>query len=85
MVILWFRDVVTRTAEMIASWQTVGFAHGVMNTDNMSIVQRVGADKWRERLGQTLQVPQPYRRLVIKAITPLIIRVSVTLSRVPRK
>ncbi|WEF29962.1 protein adenylyltransferase SelO [Klebsiella aerogenes] len=36
--ILWFRDVVTRTAEMIASWQTVGFAHGVMNTDNMSIL-----------------------------------------------
>ncbi|HGH7233229.1 TPA: protein adenylyltransferase SelO [Klebsiella aerogenes] len=36
--ILWFRDVVTRTAEMIACWQTVGFAHGVMNTDNMSIL-----------------------------------------------
>lgn len=36
--IVWFRDVVNRTAEMIASWQTVGFAHGVMNTDNMSIL-----------------------------------------------
>lgn len=36
--VLWFRDVVTRTATMIASWQTVGFAHGVMNTDNMSIL-----------------------------------------------
>ncbi|WP_045858871.1 protein adenylyltransferase SelO [Raoultella terrigena] len=36
--ILWFRDVVTRTATLIASWQTVGFAHGVMNTDNMSIL-----------------------------------------------
>jgi len=36
--ILWFRDVVTRTAALIASWQTVGFAHGVMNTDNMSIL-----------------------------------------------
>ncbi|VFS74941.1 Uncharacterized conserved protein [Kluyvera cryocrescens] len=23
---------------MIARWQTVGFAHGVMNTDNMSIL-----------------------------------------------
>ncbi|OAV84707.1 hypothetical protein PTTG_11226 [Puccinia triticina 1-1 BBBD Race 1] len=33
--ILWFRDVVARTASLIASWQTVGFAHGVMNTDNM--------------------------------------------------
>lgn len=35
---LWFEDVVTRTAQMIARWQTVGFAHGVMNTDNMSIL-----------------------------------------------
>ena len=36
--ILWFRDVVTRTASLMACWQTVGFAHGVMNTDNMSIL-----------------------------------------------
>ncbi|EPJ7087585.1 protein adenylyltransferase SelO [Citrobacter amalonaticus] len=36
--ILWFRDVVVRTASLIADWQTVGFAHGVMNTDNMSIL-----------------------------------------------
>ncbi|MBB1201130.1 YdiU family protein [Enterobacteriaceae bacterium 89] len=35
---LWFRDVVTKTAQLIARWQTVGFAHGVMNTDNMSIL-----------------------------------------------
>lgn len=35
---LWFQDVVERTAKMIASWQSVGFAHGVMNTDNMSIL-----------------------------------------------
>ncbi|MEO3988467.1 protein adenylyltransferase SelO [Pseudocitrobacter cyperus] len=34
----WFRDVVARTGLMIARWQTVGFAHGVMNTDNMSIL-----------------------------------------------
>jgi uncharacterized protein YdiU (UPF0061 family) len=27
-----------RTAEMIAWWQAVGFMHGVMNTDNMSIL-----------------------------------------------
>ena len=31
-------EVVTRTAIMIASWQAQGFAHGVMNTDNMSIL-----------------------------------------------
>lgn len=27
-----------RTAELIAQWQAVGFCHGVMNTDNMSIL-----------------------------------------------
>ena len=34
----WFRDVVIRTARLMASWQAVGFTHGVMNTDNMSIL-----------------------------------------------
>jgi hypothetical protein len=34
----WFGEVVKRTAEMAAGWQSVGFAHGVMNTDNMSIL-----------------------------------------------
>jgi serine/tyrosine/threonine adenylyltransferase len=34
----WFSEVVRRTAELIAQWQAVGFAHGVMNTDNMSIL-----------------------------------------------
>ena len=29
--------VVSRTARMIADWQLIGFAHGVMNTDNLSI------------------------------------------------
>ena len=28
---------VKRQAELIAKWQLVGFIHGVMNTDNMSI------------------------------------------------
>ena len=32
------REVVRRTAKLIARWQAVGFAHGVMNTDNMSII-----------------------------------------------
>ena len=30
--------VVVRTAELVAQWQAVGFCHGVMNTDNMSIL-----------------------------------------------
>ena len=33
-----FAEVVGRTARLIAQWQAVGFAHGVMNTDNMSIL-----------------------------------------------
>jgi uncharacterized protein YdiU (UPF0061 family) len=31
-------QVARRTARLIASWQAVGFCHGVMNTDNLSIV-----------------------------------------------
>ncbi|WP_445945554.1 protein adenylyltransferase SelO [Shewanella sp.] len=34
----WFYEVVKASAKMIAHWQSVGFAHGVMNTDNMSIL-----------------------------------------------
>ena len=33
-----FRSVVEQTACMIALWQANGFSHGVMNTDNMSIL-----------------------------------------------
>ena len=36
--IRWLGEVVRRTAEMVADWQLVGFCHGVMNTDNMSIL-----------------------------------------------
>ena len=31
-------EIVSSTAKMIAKWQSFGFAHGVMNTDNMSIL-----------------------------------------------
>ncbi|MGR8941630.1 MAG: protein adenylyltransferase SelO [Gammaproteobacteria bacterium] len=34
----WFIEVCRRTAQMIVHWQRVGFVHGVMNTDNMSIL-----------------------------------------------
>jgi uncharacterized protein YdiU (UPF0061 family) len=33
-----FTEVVERTARLVAQWQAVGFAHGVLNTDNMSIL-----------------------------------------------
>ncbi len=33
-----FRSVLERTADLVARWQAYGFCHGVMNTDNMSIL-----------------------------------------------
>lgn len=34
----WFTEICTRTAQLMAHWMRVGFVHGVMNTDNMSIL-----------------------------------------------
>lgn len=34
----WFTEVVLRTARLMAAWIAVGFSHGVMNTDNFSII-----------------------------------------------
>ncbi|PWH82615.1 YdiU family protein [Algibacter marinivivus] len=36
--IAFFKEVSQRTVNMIIDWQRVGFVHGVMNTDNMSIL-----------------------------------------------
>ena len=36
--IKWFREICRTTAAMIIHWMRVGFVHGVMNTDNMSIL-----------------------------------------------
>lgn len=33
-----FAEVVRRSAELVALWQAYGFVHGVLNTDNMSIL-----------------------------------------------
>eukprot|EP00741_Cyanophora_paradoxa_P024209 tig00021745_g23381.t1 len=38
MVLDFYREVVERTARLAAHWQAVGWAHGVLNTDNMSIL-----------------------------------------------
>ncbi|MDB6096483.1 MAG: hypothetical protein JWM09_761, partial [Francisellaceae bacterium] len=35
---VWFTEIVKRTACLIARWQSIGFSHGVLNTDNMSIL-----------------------------------------------
>jgi uncharacterized protein YdiU (UPF0061 family) len=48
----WFAEVCQRTADMIVHWQRVGFVHGVMNTDNMSILGLTidyGPYGWLER------------------------------------
>jgi uncharacterized protein YdiU (UPF0061 family) len=34
----WFETVCRRTAALLVDWMRVGFVHGVMNTDNMSIL-----------------------------------------------
>jgi uncharacterized protein YdiU (UPF0061 family) len=37
-IILWYKEIVDRTAKLMVEWLRVGFVHGVMNTDNMSIL-----------------------------------------------
>lgn len=37
-IITWYKEVVDRTARLMVEWSRVGFVHGVMNTDNMSIL-----------------------------------------------
>jgi uncharacterized protein YdiU (UPF0061 family) len=34
----WFREICERTADLMVQWMRVGFVHGVMNTDNLSIL-----------------------------------------------
>lgn len=34
----WVDVVIERTVDLITAWQAVGFVHGVMNTDNMSVL-----------------------------------------------
>lgn len=37
-ILKWYNVVIERTATLMVAWQRVGFVHGVMNTDNMSIL-----------------------------------------------
>lgn len=34
----WLREVATRSARLVAQWQTLGFCHGVLNTDNCALL-----------------------------------------------
>jgi uncharacterized protein YdiU (UPF0061 family) len=36
--VVWLGEVAERTATMVAHWMRVGFVHGVMNTDNMTVL-----------------------------------------------
>jgi uncharacterized protein YdiU (UPF0061 family) len=52
----WYREVVNRTARLMAHWTAVGFQHGVMNTDNFSITGLTidyGPYGWMERYDPT--------------------------------
>lgn len=33
-----FERIVVNSAKLVAEWQAIGFVHGVLNTDNMSMV-----------------------------------------------
>lgn len=34
----WYEEVIRRTARLVADWMCVGWCHGVLNTDNMSVM-----------------------------------------------
>jgi uncharacterized protein YdiU (UPF0061 family) len=58
----WYREVVDRTARLIAQWTAVGFAHGVMNSDNMSITGLTldyGPFGWLDHAGRYAFDQQP--------------------------
>lgn len=38
LILAWFEEVCQRTVTMVVHWMRLGFVHGVMNTDNMSIL-----------------------------------------------
>ncbi|MBU6376687.1 MAG: YdiU family protein, partial [Bdellovibrionales bacterium] len=38
LVLQWFQEICQRTSQLMVEWQRVGFVHGVMNTDNLSLL-----------------------------------------------
>jgi uncharacterized protein YdiU (UPF0061 family) len=52
-----FEELISRTALLVAQWQAFGFVHGVLNTDNMSIVGLT--------IGEKLFTVYPVRNCVI--------------------
>ena len=55
-----YQEVVNKSLEMVVEWQRVGFVHGVMNTDNMSILGLTidyGPYGWKISIRIGLQTP----------------------------
>ena len=55
-ILQWFAEVCEKTARLIVHWMRVGFVHGVMNSDNMSILGLTidyGPYGWLEGYDQT--------------------------------
>jgi uncharacterized protein YdiU (UPF0061 family) len=59
-----FREVCLRTARLCAQWQVLGWCHGVLNTDNMSIVG-VTVDYGRVEWRKAREPPRPAPRVCV--------------------
>lgn len=62
------REVSHRTAELVAWWQCVGFTHGVLNTDNMSILGETIDYGWA-LVHFLLQMKHAHSAAVMRSIT----------------
>jgi len=53
-----YREVVKRTARLVADWQTFGFCHGVLNTGNMPSLLSFADSVWLERYQINVKIRQ---------------------------
>lgn len=61
--LLLLQEIIKRQADLVAKWQMIGFIHGVMNTDNMTISGETSIMDLV--LLWILMIPQPYSVLLI--------------------
>lgn len=69
--IQWFESIVNRTAFLMAEWTRVGFVHGVMNTDNMSITGLTIDYGPMVGLKTTIQIGLPTQPMLGPVVTDL--------------
>ncbi|MNS13484.1 hypothetical protein D3C72_450800 [compost metagenome] len=62
-----------RRQPKLAAHQLAVFLHQNLLIEIQRIVQGFHINKRRQRLGEALQIPQAYRRLIFKAVAPLMI------------